>query len=148
MVSPSRSVNTASSVPCWQTLVASRSGRKFLACSEEIAQDLNLPVDQGALLQSVVEGGPADDAGLRGGGTETGAGVAAGGDLVVAIDGEPVRNPDDLATAVAERSPGDEVEIEYYRGDERRTGSVTLGERPDELQTQAPEEGEDLFPLP
>jgi S1-C subfamily serine protease len=123
-------------------------GVDMVAVTEEIARDLNLPVDRGALLQAVVEGGPADEAGLRGGRTDTGAGVAAGGDLVVAIDGEPVRNSDDLASAVAERSPGDEVEIEYYRGDQRRTVSVTLGERPDELQTQAPEGGDELFPLP
>jgi S1-C subfamily serine protease len=123
-------------------------GVDMVPVTEELARDLNLPVEQGALLQSVVGGGPADDGGLRGGRTDTGAGVAAGGDLVVAIDGDAVRNPDDLAGAVAARSPGDEVEIEYYRGDERRTAKVTLGERPDEIQTEAPEEGDELFPLP
>jgi S1-C subfamily serine protease len=117
--------------------------------TEDLARDLNLPVERGALLQTVVEGGPADEAGLRGGDTQTDAGVAAGGDLVVAIDGRAVRNPDDLANAVAEHSPGDEVEIEYYRGDERRSVTVTLGERPDELQAETPEEGGGgLFPLP
>jgi S1-C subfamily serine protease len=117
--------------------------------TEDLARDLNLPVERGALLQSVVEGGPADEAGLRGGDTQTDAGVAAGGDLVVAIDGRAVRNPDDLATAVVEHSPGDEVEIEYYRGDERRSVTVALGERPDELQAETPEEGGGgLLPLP
>jgi S1-C subfamily serine protease len=117
--------------------------------TEDLARDLNLPVERGALLQSVVEGGPADEAGLRGGDTQTDAGLAAGGDLVVAIDGRAVRDPDDLANAVAANSPGEEVEIEYYRGDERRSVTVTLGERPDELQAETPEEGGGgLFPLP
>jgi S1-C subfamily serine protease len=123
-------------------------GVDMVPVTDELARDLNLPVDRGALLQSVVPGGPADDAGLRGGRTDTGAGVAAGGDLVVAIEGEPVRNPDDLASAVAERSPGDEVEIEYYRGEERRTATARLGERPDEVQTEIPQGGDELFPLP
>ena len=123
-------------------------GVDMVPVTEDLARDLNLPVDRGALLQSVVEGGPADQAGLRGGSTDTDAGVAAGGDLVVAIDGKPVRTPDDLADTVAEHSPGDEVEVEYYRGDERRTVRVELGERPDQLQTEAPEDGGGLFPLP
>jgi S1-C subfamily serine protease len=122
-------------------------GVDMVPVTEDLARDLNLPVDRGALLQTVVEGGPADEAGLRGGRTETSAGVAAGGDLVVAIDGKAVRTPDDLATAIAEHSPGDEVEIEYYRGDDRRTVSVKLAERPDELQTESQDDG-GLFPLP
>jgi S1-C subfamily serine protease len=123
-------------------------GVDMVPVTEDLARDLNLPVDRGALLQTVVEGGPADDAGLRGGRTDTSAGVAAGGDLIVAIDGEAVRTPDDLASAVAAHSPGDEVEIEYYRGGERRTTAVKLAERPDELQTQSQDEGGGLFPLP
>jgi S1-C subfamily serine protease len=123
-------------------------GVDMVPVTEELARDLNLPVDRGALLQTVVPGGPADDAGLRGGRTDTSSGVAAGGDVVVAIDGETVRTPDDLASAIAAHSPGDEVEIEYYRGDERRTATLKLAERPDELQTQSQDEGGGLFPLP
>jgi S1-C subfamily serine protease len=124
-------------------------GVDMVPVTEELARELNLPVERGALLQSVVEGGPADDAGLRGGDTQTDQGVAAGGDLIVEIDGRPVRNPDDLANAVAEHSPGDEVEIVYHRGDERRTVRVELGERPDELQAETPDEGGGgLLPLP
>jgi S1-C subfamily serine protease len=122
-------------------------GVDMVPVTEELARDLNLPADRGALLQTVVPGGPADDAGLRGGRTDTSSGVAAGGDVVVAIDGKPVRTPDDVATAIAEHSPGDEVEVEFHRGDERRTVNVKLDERPDELQTESQDDG-GLFPLP
>ena len=124
-------------------------GVEMTTVTPDLARDLNLPVSHGALLQSVVDGGPADKAGLRGGRTETGSGVAAGGDLVVEIDGERVRTSDDVASTVSAHSPGDEVEIVYYRGDERHTAQVKLGERPAQLQTGAPEEGDGgLFPLP
>ena len=45
---------------------APTSGVTMADVDEDVANDLNLPVDQGALIQQAVEGGPADDAGLRG----------------------------------------------------------------------------------
>ena len=121
---------------------------------EDVANGLDLPVDRGALVQDVVEGGPADDAGLRGAGAGTSGSVAGGGDLIVRVDGERVDNADDVAAAIEDNDPGDKVEVEYYRGDDRETAEVELGERPDELgsggsQDQAPkDEGGGLFPLP
>ena len=121
----------------------------------QLKNDLNLPTDSGALLQSVTSGGPADEAGLQAGnGTETSDGVKAGGDLIVGFDGKPIASSDDLAAAVAAKQPGDEVTIEYYRGDEKHTATVTLGERPDSLdQAQQPQPNdqqgqESPFPLP
>jgi S1-C subfamily serine protease len=121
--------------------------------NEDVAAQLDLPVDHGALVQGVTEGGPADDAGLRGGGATAAGGIARGGDLIVKVDGETVDNSDDVAAAIEDNDPGDTVELEYYRGDDRETANVRLGERPDTLdagaQPQAPEdEGGDLFPLP
>ena len=58
-------------------------GIEMADVTAQLARDLNLPVKRGALIQSVVNGGPADDAGLRGGRTETTAGVTAGGDLML-----------------------------------------------------------------
>jgi S1-C subfamily serine protease len=130
----------------------------------QLKSDLNLPTDKGALLQSVVEGGPADDAGLRAGGTETSDGIKAGGDLVISVDGKAVDSSDELANAVGSKQPGDKVELEYYRGGEKHSVTVTLAERPATLsdaqqgqQQQAPDqqgdEGQEQddgtpFPLP
>ena len=118
--------------------------------TEDRAGDLNLPVERGAILQSVEQGGPADEAGLRGGTTEQADGFRAGGDIIVAIDGRAMRNSEDVADAVAAKQPGETIEVEYYRGDDRKTVKVKLGERPDELgattpepQPQEPEQDED-----
>jgi S1-C subfamily serine protease len=98
----------------------------------QIAQDLNLPTDRGALVQTVVRGGPADDAGLRGGSRQTDRGLAAGGDLIVKVGDQEISDPGALADAIGKRKPGEKVRIEYYRGDQRRSAEVTLKERPEQ----------------
>jgi S1-C subfamily serine protease len=118
--------------------------------TEDAAKELDLPVDKGALVVEATEGGPADDAGLRGGDSQTGE----GGDLIVAIDGQEVESGEELAQVIAGKQPGDTVEVEFYRGDDKETVEVELGERPSSLDQQAepaqPEEddGGGLFPLP
>jgi S1-C subfamily serine protease len=100
----------------------------------QLADHFDLPTERGAWLQDVTPGGPAEDAGLRGG---TGAAkrfqastFTTGGDIVVEIDGTPVRDPNDLGDAVAATSPGDTVDVVVYRGDEKKTVRVKLGKRP------------------
>jgi S1-C subfamily serine protease len=120
---------------------------------EDIANELNLPVDHGALIQQAVEGGPADDAGLRGSsGNDTSGNVTGGGDLLVKVDGEEIDNSDDVAAAIEDNDPGDTIEVEYYRGDELKTASIKLAERPDDLASsqQQPQDegGGGLLPLP
>lgn len=129
--------------------------------SERIAEDLNLPAKQGALVQEVVEDGPADRAGLRGGRTRTEEGLTIGGDLIVKVEDREIADSQDVADAVLEFSPGDTVTIEFFRGDRRETANVKLGERPKEAQSEdrpgqltppeRPDEedgGPDLFPFP
>jgi S1-C subfamily serine protease len=110
-------------------------GIEMIGVTEDIARDFNLESDQGALIQKVVEGGPADKAGLRAGGTSTGDGIRAGGDLIVEVNGETVKTPDDVPAAIADLKPGDDVEVVYYRGDERKTVKVELGKRPASLDS-------------
>ena len=125
-------------------------GIEMIGVTEDIARDLNLESDEGALIQKVVEDGPADEAGLRAGSTPTGDGIAAGGDLIVEVDGETVKTPDDVPAAIADLEPGDEVEVVYYRGDERKTTKVELGKRPSSLGSaqEQPDEGGGLPDLP
>jgi S1-C subfamily serine protease len=121
---------------------------------EDVANDLGLPVDHGALIQQAAEGGPADDAGLRGSeGGATSGNVTGGGDLLVKVDGEEIENSADVAAAIEDNNPGDTIEVEYYRGDDRETARVELAERPDDLassQSQQPGDngGGGLLPLP
>lgn len=101
--------------------------------TDELAAAINLPVDEGVLVQSVTEDGPAEKAGLVGGTAEISFGgtvVAVGGDVIVAIDGKPVTSMSQVGSAVDERQPGDQIEVTYYRKGKRETATVTLGARP------------------
>ena len=113
--------------------------------TEQLASDLNLPRDSGALVQDVVQNGPAAKAGIRAGRTEVnidgvpGATITAGGDLIVEVAGDVIEDPSDVAAAIADRAPGDTVEVQYYRGDELETAQVKLGTRPESAQSLVPE---------
>jgi len=98
--------------------------------SDDVARDLNLPSSEGALVTCVANPGPARKAGLRGGRTGTSAGIPAGGDLIVEVDGQKVSSPEDVSAAIGDDQPGDTVTVTYYRGDDRRTTRVKLGKRP------------------
>jgi S1-C subfamily serine protease len=117
----------------------------------DVAKQLDLPVDHGALVVEATEDGPADDAGIEGGDPDTGQ----GGDVITAIDGKTINTSDDLASAVAAKKPGDKVEIEYYHDGETQTAEVELEERPASIDQQAQQQqpqdegdGGGLFPLP
>jgi len=133
-----------------ETIERAYLGVQMHGVSEQLAKDLNLPVDYGALIAEVTPDSPADKAGLRGGRTDTAQGITAGGDLIVAIDGKQMRDEDAVAAAVAAHKPGDEIEVEYYRGEQKRTTTVELTKRPANANTAAPgDEGDGgggLFP--
>jgi S1-C subfamily serine protease len=99
----------------------------------QIADALNLPVEQGALVEQVVNGGPADDAGVQEGHqqvTVAGQPILAGGDVITAIDGHPVTSMDDVAAAVNAKQVGDQLTLTVLRDGQHQDLSVTLGERP------------------
>jgi len=114
--------------------------------TEQIADDFNLSVKEGALVVAVVKDGPADKAGLRAGETETAEGLVAGGDIIVGVDGRAVKKPEDVSAAIEGKKVGDEVEIEFLRDEDRETVTLKLGERPDEAQAQP--EGPGAPPVP
>jgi S1-C subfamily serine protease len=132
-------VNTARDV-VQQLLESGSVHHAFLGVSgtdltPQIANALNLSVDQGALVQSVTPGGPAAEAGVRGGSGEAtvtvgGARIRTGGDVITAIDGEPAQTMTDVISTVNSKQPGDSVELSLVNGSEKRTVSVTLGDRP------------------
>ena len=99
----------------------------------ELAKALNLPVDEGVLVQEVVKDGPADKAGIEGGDTVAtinGEEVRLGGDIITKIDGKPVTTVDELVEIITSSKPGDELELELMRGDQEKTATVTLGKQP------------------
>jgi S1-C subfamily serine protease len=100
----------------------------------QLAQAFDLPVERGAWLQDVSPDGPAAKAGLKGGGERQEEFQASrfrtGGDIVVRVGSTKVQDPADLSDAIATLEPGEEVEVELYRGGSKRTVTVRLGERP------------------
>ena len=104
--------------------------------SEEISlfmqEALNLPQATGAYLQTVLPGGPADKAGLKGGDKATQyAGLFAGGDLIIAVDGHPVQVFGDLLGYLMENTgPGDLIVLTILRDNQQKEVTVTLGKRP------------------
>jgi S1-C subfamily serine protease len=99
-----------------------------------MADQLQLPVKEGLLVQSVEPSSGASQAGLRGGSQprEVGARrVAVGGDIVVAIDAQKVRRPEDfVAYLELNKKAGDSVTLSIVRDGQTRDVRVTLGERP------------------
>jgi len=99
----------------------------------ELAKTLDLPIDEGVLVNEVVEGGPADEAGLRGGdetATIEGASIQVGGDVIVEIDGEKMTGMEEVINAVNAAKPGEEMELTVDRDGESKKIVVTLGDRP------------------
>jgi S1-C subfamily serine protease len=133
-----------------ETIERAYLGVQMSDVDAQIADELDLPVERGALVVEANEGGPADEAGLRGSGTDLGEAGAPGGDVIVSVGGRAVQDSDDVASAIAAKRPGDRVKIEYYRGDDKRSTTVELTERPDSADAPAGEGDEDggggLFP--
>ncbi len=102
-----------------------------LAIGPEIAQQIGLPVDYGLLIDRVFPGGAAEKAGLHGGTQRVYQGntpVMLGGDLIVAMDGQEIAEPQDLAAAMNSHRAGDVVTITVFRGRKRMDVKVTLSD--------------------
>lgn len=93
---------------------------------------LGLPQATGAYVVEVVPGGPADQAGLKGAsGDSKIPGLPAGGDLITAVDGQPVQVFGEMLTYLMEnKSPGDTVVLTVIRDNQPKEVTVTLGKRP------------------
>lgn len=78
-------------------------------------------VKDGAVITGIDEDTPAQKAGLR------------SGDVIVAMDGKPIRSGAALVESINAHAPGDRVELTYYRGKDKRTMDIELGAREDEV---------------
>ena len=105
----------------------------------QLAERLDLDVDEGALVSEVVNDSPAEDAGLTAGDRtiefQGQTDIAADGDVIVAVNGEPLTTTADLSDVISLLAPGDNVELEVLRDGDRRTIDVELGERPRQLES-------------
>jgi S1-C subfamily serine protease len=101
----------------------------------QLAERLDLDVAGGALIQEVEADSPAEDAGLREGGSEIefqATPVRTGGDVVVAVNGRRLTRTNDLADVISSMDEGERVRLDVVRDGDRRTVEVELGQRPGE----------------
>ncbi|HVM41674.1 MAG TPA: trypsin-like peptidase domain-containing protein [Acidimicrobiia bacterium] len=92
-------------------------GVQTITVDEQVAQQFGIDVDEGALVVEIVPGSAAELAGVR------------RGDVIVELAGDSVETSQDVAAAVRDREPGEEVEIVVVRGDDRETLTAVLGRR-------------------
>jgi S1-C subfamily serine protease len=95
---------------------------------------MKLPVNRGAYVVEASAGGPAAQAGLRGAGTSStvnGRAVQTGGDVITAINGQPVNAFDDLLIYIAlQTQPGQDVTLSIVRDGQSQDVKLRLGSRP------------------
>jgi 2-alkenal reductase len=117
----------------------------------DLAEALKLPENVlGAYVEQVMANGPASKAGIKAG-TKTveidGIKMHVGGDIITAIDGNPVRQFSDLVSfLVTQAEPGKEAKLTVLRDGKSEEIAVTLGERPKEQPQQTTSEGGHVTP--
>ena len=85
---------------------------------ESVAQHKNLQVQKGALITSVQNGSPAEQAGLK------------ANDVIVAIDDKAMTSMEDVTGYLLDKKPGDTIKVTYQRGGDKSDTNLQLGTRP------------------
>ena len=124
---PAQNVGFAIPISLAQSVVSDiEAGRKpaFLGVgttdlTPELKNQLDVNVDDGAVVESITGGSPADDAGIQ------------RGDVIVKIGDDDIESGGAVATAVRKHRPGEKVSVVIVRGSDRRTVEATLTERTD-----------------
>ncbi|HVV38293.1 MAG TPA: trypsin-like peptidase domain-containing protein [Acidimicrobiales bacterium] len=92
-------------------------GVATVSLTPDLKAQLGVPVDNGAVVQDVTAGSPSENAGIR------------VGDVITKFDGKDVASSSDLVAAVRASKAGAKVSFTYYRGGDKRTGTLTVGSR-------------------
>lgn len=106
------------------------------AYPEAVRNNLNLP-EEGVVVQSVEEGSAAEAAGLRGAQFDVnfqGTPIPAGGDVITAVNGEPVTTTGELQNAVLSQGEGDTVTLTIVRDGQEQEVEVELAVVPENTQ--------------
>jgi serine protease Do len=107
-------------------------GIAFQPVTPELARGLGLSSPEGALVAEVEPNGPAARAGIR------------PRDVIVAVDGNPIRHAEELPRNVARHAPGATITLTYLRGDKRLEAKTTLDAlQDDEARAVRPGRGGD-----
>ncbi len=99
----------------------------------ELARQFELKEEKGVLVGDVIEGGPAEKAGLR------------RGDLITEFAGRKIEEPNQLRNMVANTEPGQSVVMKIIRENRADTLNVTISEVPADTQRQRAGEFDNLL---
>ena len=102
-----------------------RIGVVIQALSKELVESFGLPRAQGALVNSVEKGGPAEKAGIE------------AGDVILQFDGKPVNSSEDLPRLVGAVKPGSRVTVQVWRNKQTRDVQVVVAEMQDDRTAAA-----------
>ena len=112
-------------------------GIRALPIDGDLAEQLNLPREGGLLIQQVETGSAADEAGLRGPTrlvtVDWTYQIGIGGDLIMAVEGQPAASNDSLQRALSRKRGGDTLTLTVYRGGRKVDVKIKLGEAPRQL---------------
>jgi serine protease Do len=97
-------------------------GATIEALSDELADSWGLQGRKGAVVADLVPDGPAQKAGLQ------------AGDVVVAVNGQPVTSPNEMTREVAKVHAGDLAHLDLFRAGKERSVDIHTGLRPSEAQ--------------
>ena len=111
-------------------------GVQIQPVTQDIADSLGLAEDSGALVVSPQAGSPGEKAGIK------------QGDVVTAVNGEPVKDPRDLARRIAAFAPDTTVDVALWREGKATEVKVKLGELPTEQASATEGTEEDAAPAP
>jgi serine protease Do len=100
-------------------------GVQIQPVTAEIAESLNMKTAQGALVAEPQAGSPAVKAGIR------------AGDVITAVNGNPVKDARELARTIGAMAPGTTIKLTLLRDGKETTMSLTLGELPAQRQARA-----------
>ncbi|MEK4035239.1 Do family serine endopeptidase [Methylocystis sp. IM3] len=103
-------------------------GVKIQPVTPEIADSLGLKSTKGALIAQPQKGAPAEAAGLK------------AGDVIVAVNGDKIESPRDLARRIAAMGPNKTVDLTYLRNGAEKSAKLTLGKLPEEREARADDE--------
>jgi len=93
--------------------------------THELAESMKLKADQGVLVSQVMEGGPAEKAGLK------------AGDVILEFAGKPVKTPSELQNTVAWIAPGTKADVVVLRDGKRHSLKVAVETRPEQPEAMA-----------
>ncbi|MBI4720949.1 MAG: PDZ domain-containing protein [Chitinivibrionia bacterium] len=88
--------------------------------TDDIAKGLGLNTSRGVLIADVLEGSPAEEAGIE------------DGDVLLEFDGKLVRTPENLKEMVVRKVVGERVKVKIIRNDESKILTLVVGERPED----------------